>query len=116
MVVDADEENTIGREKLIRELEAGVHDREPERMPAPLRFEVASSHIAGRVNLTGYAKIGIQRCRVVVAVEQFATAGTVVRRVDIDEFDGVVITPVQQLQNLQVLALDQHMGRGVEML
>ena len=111
VVIDADEDDAVVAQELAREEEAGVHHRQPVRMVAPAGLGVAGEDVALGVDLARLLQVGLERLAVVVLVDE-VVAG-VVGRVDVDHLDLAHIGLVEELEHLQVLALDEEVLGGL---
>ena len=86
VVVDADEDHAIVGQQLLGQLQASVHELQPQRM-------------AEAVGLVDEA----------VVVDEVAVAG-VVRRVDVDAADGALVGHAQGAQGVVIVALDDQVA------
>ena len=81
-------------------------------MKPPIRLRVGAKLFPLCIHLARVFEVGLQALGVVVGVDE-VVAG-VVRQVDVDHLDLAQVGLLQELEHLQVVALDDEIFRGVE--
>ena len=113
VVVDRHDDDAVVGQQVPRQLQPRVHHAEPVGVESTVRLGVRDESVARR-RLTWpelREVVGAGLGEVVVVDE--VVAG-VVRRVDVDELDLAEVRLLEQLQRVEVVALDEEVLRRVE--
>src|SRR3990172_2414638 len=111
-IIDTNKNNPVVIQKLPRHEEPRIHHREPSRVEAAGGFGVAGKKVSLGVLLAGELEVGIQRVGEVVGIDE-VLAG-VVGRVDVYHLHPPGVGLLEELQDLEVLALDEDVAGVVE--
>ena len=113
VVVDRDDDHAVVGQQVPRELQPRVHHAEPVGVEATVRLGVRDEPVARPRRLWPERREVLRRrLGEVVVVDE--VVARVVRRVDVDELDLAEVRLLEQLQRVEVVALDEEVLRGVE--
>ena len=112
VVIDADEDHAVLPQQIPREIQPRIHHVQPLGVEAAVGLGVGAELAALGVHLAGVLQVGLQALGVVVGVDE-VVAG-VVGRVDVDHLDLAQVRLLQELEHLEVVALDDEVLGGVE--
>jgi hypothetical protein len=112
VVINTDEDHPVLAQQVPCEVQPRIHHVEPLGVEAAVGVGVGAEAMAFSVDLPGVLEVGLQALSVVVGVDE-VVAG-VVGRVDIDHLDLAQVRLLQQLEDLEVVALDDEVLGGVE--
>src|SRR6266567_1412950 len=115
IVVDAHENHAIVTKELPGQKETRVHGTQPARMNPPSMsrpFQLPARVCRLRLQLPNLGEVRLEWLSVVIAINEIVPS--VVWRIDIDELHASRVRPVQELEDLKVLALDEEVLSTLE--
>ena len=112
VVIDRDEDDPVIGQQVSRSFSRGYIMLSQSEWNRPFDFRVCDQPRPGLVRLSGLEQVLAVDLGEVVVVNE-VVAG-VVRRVDVDQLDLAEVRLLEQLERVEVVALDEEVLRGVE--
>ena len=110
-VRDGSDQHAVGPQQRSRHLQPRIHHVQPVGVVAAGGVGVGAQLVAVAVDLAGDLEVVADAVLVVVLVDEILAG--VVGRVDVDELDLGGVAPLQELEHLEIVALDHQVARGV---
>lgn len=114
IIINRDKNHTVVREQISREPQPRVNHRAPFRVEARVGFVVDLHAVAVLIDMAAFLFVFVEALLEVVIVDEVIPR--IIRRIDVNHLDLAEVAFLQQLERVEVVALDVEVLRRVPVL